>query len=44
MAKAKVTNRGRSKRHTKEKVFVNGGQIQPAKSAVFYVDLGIVTG
>jgi hypothetical protein len=44
MAKAKVTNRGRSKRHTKEKVFVKGGQIQPAKSAVFYVDLGIVTG
>jgi hypothetical protein len=42
MAKAKVANWRRSKRHAKEKVLVKGGQIQPAKSAILYLDLGIV--
>jgi hypothetical protein len=42
MTKAKVANWRRSKRHAKEELLLKGRQIQPAKSAVLYLDLGIV--
>jgi ribosomal protein L35AE/L33A len=42
MAKAKVANWRRSKRHAKEEVLLKGRQIQPAKSAILYLDLRVV--
>jgi hypothetical protein len=42
MTKAKVANWRRSKRHAKEEVLLKGRQIQPAKSAILYLDLGVV--